>query len=454
MSIDTTAPRSRRALLFGALGGAVASVAAFARPATTRAGSDGDVVLDDTNTGSGTTEILAAGSNPAFKVTGGGVGIQAAGGIGIDAAGDPALSAISAATSGVGAVGWSQGQGAGVLGFSSDGVIASPTPSAKTGVHGLSDAADAAAIGVLGHATSGVGVAAVAGAGTALTADAAAGHAIRGTSTASHGIRGRGQLDGVIGESPGSRSGIVGYSGGGSAPAGPGKTGVYGEATQDTASRGVSGYTLAGQGVRGEATSGQGVQAIATTGNALKADATTGLAILATSSLGTAVRGHGQVDGIVGESPANSGIVGYSGPGPTPAGALKVGVYGEAHQSSSAAGVAGRTSIGQGVRGQADSGIGVRAISATGDALNVSGKVKLDRSGRASVLQNKDYVDVTVPGGVVSTALAFATLQTKRTGVYVAAVRPAYPSASTMRIYLNKVASTTTSTPVAWMVLS
>ena len=82
----------------------------------------------------------------------------------------------------------------------------------------------------------------------------------------------------------------------------------------------------------------------------------------------------------------------------------------------------------------------------TGDALNVSGRVKMDRSGRASVPANKDYVDVTVPGGVASTALGFANLQAKRAGVYVAACRPAYPSASAMRIYLNKVASTTAST--------
>jgi hypothetical protein len=45
----------------------------------------------------------------------------------------------------------------------------------------------------------------------------------------------------------------------------------------------------------------------------------------------------------------------------------------------------------------------------------------------------------------------FATLQRYRAGVYVAAVRPNYPSAGQMRIYLNKrVAS---SIPVAWVAL-
>jgi hypothetical protein len=131
-----------------------------------------------------------------------------------------------------------------------------------------------------------------------------------------------------------------------------------------------------------------------------------------------------------------------------------VGVYGESNLSSSAAGVFGKTTIGQGVRGQATSGVAVRATASSGYALFTTGKVKLDRSGRALVAANRTYVDVTVPGGVASTALGFATLQTSRSGVYVAAVRPAYPTASQMRIYLNKVASTSSSTPVAWMVLS
>jgi hypothetical protein len=395
MSIDTTAPRSRRALLFGALGGAVASMAAFARPATTRAGVDGDVILDATNTGSGTTEIISATGNPALSVTGGSLGME-----------------------------------------------------------GIADAADASVIGVLGHATSGVGVAAVAGAGTALTADAAAGHAIRGTSTASHAIRGRGQLDGVIGESPGGRSGIVGYSGGGSAPAGPGKTGVYGEATQDSASRGVSGYSLAGQGVRGEATTGQGVQGVATSGTAVKADSTSGLALLATSTLGNAVRGHGQLDGVIGESPGNAGVVGFSGAGSAPAGPVKTGVYGEATVDSTARGVFGRTTSGNALRGEATSGAAVRAIATTGFALDASGKVRMNRSGVATIAAGKDSVDVTVPGGLGINAFAFANLQIKRSGVYVAAVRPAYPSASQIRIYLNKVASTSVSTKVGWLVLS
>jgi hypothetical protein len=78
----------------------------------------------------------------------------------------------------------------------------------------------------------------------------------------------------------------------------------------------------------------------------------------------------------------------------------------------------------------------------------------MDRSGVALIPANQTYVDVTVPGGVAATSLGFANLQTRVSGVYVAAVRPAYPSATQMRIYLNKAASTTATTPCAWMVLS
>jgi hypothetical protein len=38
-------------------------------------------------------------------------------------------------------------------------------------------------------------------------------------------------------------------------------------------------------------------------------------------------------------------------------------------------------------------------------------------------------------------------------GVYVAAVRPNYPVTGKARIYLNKVASTTASTAVGWLVV-
>ena len=53
-------------------------------------------------------------------------------------------------------------------------------------------------------------------------------------------------------------------------------------------------------------------------------------------------------------------------------------------------------------------------------------------------------------GGLPSGSGIVATLQTYRSGVYVAAVRLNYPVAGKARIQLNKVASTTSSTAVAW----
>ena len=411
MSIDTTTPRSRRAILAGAIGGALASIGLMAKPETAYAGSDGDVVLDAQNTGAGTTEILAASSNPALKVTGGAVGIQAAGGIGVDAAGDPAVNAISTGAGLVGVVGWSQGQGAGVIGWSTNGAASSPTPSAKTGLHGISTADDTAALGVKGEATTGTGV--------------------RGTATTG--------------------TGVQGFSGAGSVPTAPAKTAVYGEATVDAAARGVYGKTTSGQGVRGEATSGVGVQGVASNGAALRGDAATGFALDATSTGGSAVRGTGGLDGVIGQSAGNrSGVVGFSG-GSAPAGPTNTGVYGEANQDSTAHGVWGKSTAGQGVRGDATSGVGVRAVASTGIALAVTGRVTMNRSGKVTIATGIASADVTVPGGLASTALAFANIQYGKSGVWVIGVRPNYPTTGKIRIYLNKAA--TSATPVAWWVL-
>ena len=106
-----------------------------------------------------------------------------------------------------------------------------------------------------------------------------------------------------------------------------------------------------------------------------------------------------------------------------------------------------------GVDSAASGGTGVLATSTVGTALKVSGKVAFNRSGRASVPKSKAYVDVIVPGGLGATANIIATLQTYRSGVWLAGVRRNYPAAGKVRIYLNKVASTTTTTPVAWFVI-
>jgi hypothetical protein len=421
MSIDTVTPRSRRAILAGAFGGLLASVAAFAKAPGVHAAPGDPLLLEVVNTTAGTTDVADSSAGPALRVkSDAAVGVLGSSGVSsIPPPIDTSTGVYGISLAGVGVYGASD-TGPGIYAANNASTVAAIVAEGDPGtaIHGHAGAgpvgASPAATGIYGSAAA---------SGIAIAASSASGLAVKATSSLGHGMRGRGALDGTIGESTGGRSGVVGYSGaGGAAPAGPAKTGVYGEATQDTNSRGVSGFSLAGQGVRGEATTGQGVAGIATSSQAVRGDATTG-----------------------------QGVAGFSGAGMAPP--AKTGVYGEANHDADARGVVGRTTVGQGVRGQASSGIGVRAVSATGIALDATGKVRLNRSGIAQVPANRDYVDVTVPGGIGTTAMVFATVQLKRNGASVLAARPGYPSAGLLRIYLNKVASTTVTTPVAWWVL-
>ncbi|HJP88087.1 MAG TPA: hypothetical protein VJ850_03525 [Candidatus Limnocylindrales bacterium] len=409
MSIDTTTPRSRRAILAGAIGGVLASVGLMSRPETAYAGSDGDVVLDAPNTGAGTTQIDSTSADPAFLVNGGGSAILG-----------------------------HSGAGVGVVGASAVAVVDIPDPIApSTGVYGVSVGGD----GVYGASDTGTAIHGVSNSGLGVNA----------TSNTNNALRGHGALDGVIGESGGDKTGVVGYSGAGSAPQGPSKTGVYGESTTDASARGVHGKTASGQGVRGEATSGVGVQGIASSGAAIRGDAATGFALDATSTGGNGVRGTGGLDGVIGQSAGNkSGVVGFSG-GAAPAGPANTGVYGEANQDATARGVSGKSTLGQAVRGETTTGVGVQAVATTGIALAATGKVTMNRSGKVTIPINVTSIDVTVPGGLSGTPLVFATLQYSRSGVWVTGARPNWPSTGKIRIYLNK--GLATATPVAWMVL-
>jgi hypothetical protein len=89
------------------------------------------------------------------------------------------------------------------------------------------------------------------------------------------------------------------------------------------------------------------------------------------------------------------------------------------------------------------------ALLAQGDS-RFTGRVSLGRSGRATVKAGTSSVVVTV-GSLSGTPLCFANLQRDRAGVWVRAVRPNYPSAGKLRIYLNKAVAT--DTVVAWVVL-
>jgi hypothetical protein len=124
-----------------------------------------------------------------------------------------------------------------------------------------------------------------------------------------------------------------------------------------------------------------------------------------------------------------------------------IGVEGIAHVGG------GPEGWGIGVSGTAKTGIGVKAVSPSGIALDVVGKARFSRSGRATVASGRSYVDVDLRanGGLAGSPLLFATLQSYRTGVFVAATRKNYPSTGKFRIYLNK--TVTASTYVAWLVV-
>jgi hypothetical protein len=175
------------------------------------------------------------------------------------------------------------------------------------------------------------------------------------------------------------------------------------------------------------------------------------------STAGTGVAGvdyatSGANTGVYGEARGGNGSSGvhgvYNG-----GSSLGIGVFGVGTTIGSF-GVVGSSGSGVAVQGQTATGVGLRGYSSgSGPALRVDGRATFSRSGRASVAANKSHVDVTPSGGLASSANVLATLQRKRSGVYVAAVRINYPTAGKARIYLNKVASTTKSTPVAWFVL-
>jgi hypothetical protein len=160
------------------------------------------------------------------------------------------------------------------------------------------------------------------------------------------------------------------------------ETGVYGFADVSTSSRGVF----------GESSKGTGVVALGDTG------------LFGIGYWGVYATGR---MGVVGDVYIDStGVYGFSGSVAAPTAPAGVGVY-------------------------------ARAGSTSQTALQVVGKVKLNRSGRASVSARHSTRTVTM-SGVTTSSYVVATLQTNVSGLYVRAVVPASGS---FKIYLSKSAS-------------
>lgn len=211
MAIDSISSRSRRAVLFGALGGVVASVAAAIDRSSPASASDGDTVkVGHTYSAQVRTAIKAESTTTAiYGSSPSGFGIH----------GHSAYD--------VGVYGSNELLGTGVKGTSTSGAGVYGQSSSSAGVHG--DSADYS--GVLGTSTNGFGV--------------------DGRSTSSPGVRGYTSATdqpAVLGQSASDGTGVKGFSGATDPGSAPAKTGVFGSANQDASAIGIYGSSSTGRG--------------------------------------------------------------------------------------------------------------------------------------------------------------------------------------------------------------
>jgi len=294
MPIESTTPRSRRAILAAALGAGAATVAsALGRPLAVRATDGNPVVVGGSYTATRVTKIDALDA--------GGIGTNAFWGSSHDGIG-----VVGTSTTGNGVQG--SGGSGGVFGTSTnaDGVYGGSNTA--NGVYGTSASGDgvhgdsSSATGVSGKSTSGDGIGGLSTSGIGVHGTSDSGYGVFGESSSDIAVFGQGgskTLPAILGESGGSSTGVQGFSGAfGASPVPPAKTGVYGYAAQDTGANGVRGQSTVGRGVLGIATSGNAVYGNATTGVGTRGYSASGTAIIASTSgpkVGTALQTVGRV---------------------------------------------------------------------------------------------------------------------------------------------------------------
>jgi hypothetical protein len=373
-------PRSRRAVLAGALAGLGATVASAIGHVAAVDAANGDVVHvgDQALTGTQTTIISSATESisvlwgNATSASGTGVGIRG------DSA-SPFGSGVWGTSPGTGVKGTSD-IGTGVRGTSNTGIGVRGTSGPGTGIVGIAS--------VVGDSDTGTGVQGESNSGTAVRGLGFHGVGVYGYSSSEAGVFGNSSKGpGVLGEGE-SNHGVWGKTTNGSG------AGVFGQTvSSDGSSAGVRGisFPLSGptKGVIGESRSPDGIGvegfAKATTGPAA------GVLGLARTPIGF---------GASGLNLATSGDA--------------VGVRGST-SSPTGRGVVGSATGGQGVRGEATSGVGLFGASSTGFALRTNGRVKADKvSGVATIGVGKR--SVTVTPGVDITAGSFVLL-TPRTDI-------------------------------------
>jgi hypothetical protein len=241
--------------------------------------------------------------------------------------------------------------------------------------------------------------------------------------------------------------------------------------SSDPASPGLSVVnTSTGAALHGGGTGAATILGFNAGGNAFDGTTKSGNGVIGRSDSGIGVQGRSNTEkgvygysntgpGVYAYSGGNNGIWGYAN------GASAYGALGQA-KDDSGTGAAGQNltngTIGllgtprNGVEGRAPNALGFVGVKAFGPeaatALFVDGVARFSRSGKASVAAGKSLA-VAIQGGLSAASIVVATPMLNRPGVYV---QSAVPNANTgnLRINLNKVASSVSSTPIAWFVIN
>jgi hypothetical protein len=381
MALETPLePRSRRALLGAAIGAAVATVAtALGRPMPVKA-SEGDVLhVGDELLGTTVTKITTGSADALHGASASGVGVQGTSGSYIAVRGDSTtqlgVAGLSTSYFGLygstnssghaGILGQSLGAGLAIYGYSGPGEPPSGPP--KTGVYGLG-IGDGSSRGVVGETTAGTGVLGISASDVGVQGTSTSYIGVRGNSSSQIGVAGQSTSfigvygsseaagkPGILGQSISTGTAIHGYSGPNLPPNPLPKTGVFGYAAQDSASRGV-----------------------------------------------------------VGQATTGTGMHGYAGAGIPPAPSTKTGVYGRCDIDANARGVSGSSGPGTGLYGSTSTGAALLGLasSSSGFGLKSTGRVSLSKaSGVATILAGNTVVQVTPGTDIVSGTFIILTAQ-------------------------------------------
>jgi hypothetical protein len=278
----STELRSRRALMGAGLGALAATVAsALGRPQPAQA-THGDVHLGAANTANTPTKITNNYTGVGLTVDRTGIWGESLSGIGVRASGSTGAVGLgtwgagvegASSAGGPGIRGASQSNTTGVVGFSGAGDPGAAVKD-KTGVYGEA-IQDSSSRGVWGRSNAGRGVFGEATTGLGVVGSSSSSVGVRGLSTSGLGMFATSAATNeaaLLARSNGNSTGVLGLSGDQLTDpvAAKANTGVYGQATKGSGSRGVWGRSNAGRGVFGDATSGVGLYGQATTGFAIR----------------------------------------------------------------------------------------------------------------------------------------------------------------------------------------